>query len=243
MRGWLLAELRASGVRAEEHAFEAAPRRQRRGRRARGDSVVAAVRARRGDGKEALVLVTPLGGNGTLALGVGVALLRHLADAPWLSRDLLLLAADDGAASGAHAAAEAWLAEYQEAYGPAWHGVAPPPPPPAAAARFLRAGVLSAALVLEAPAASFDALQLRVQGVQGALPNLDVVALLRALAPAPLRLPGEPWAGTAEAGHAATWAQYVASVRAAARFLGRQAHGAPDGCACSFVRSPQHLQR
>jgi hypothetical protein len=204
--------------------------------RRRGVSVVAAVRAQRGDGKEALVLVTPLGANATLGLGLGVALLRHLAHTRWLSRDVLWLAADAGAVGGAHAASEAWLADYHELYGAAWAG-APPPAPPRAP-RFLRGGVLTAALVLDAPGGSFDKLQLRVQGTQGMLPNLDVVGLLRALAGVPVRLHGGEH-GEREAGHARSWDDYALTARAAARFMARQARGEPDGC----VRASPFLWR
>ena len=202
--------------------------------------MVAAVRAQRGDGKEALVLVTPLRANGTLGLGVSLALARHLADVPWLSRDVLLLAADAGCVGGAHAAAEAWLADYHEEYSAFLPG-APPPPP---AATFLRGGLLTTALVLDAPSEGFDALQLRMQGTQGALPNLDVVALLRALAGSTLLLHGDDWGGV-EAGHVHTREHYAASVRAAARFMRRQARGVPDGCvrrersAFAFTRADQ----
>lgn len=219
-------ELRASGLRAEEHAFAVAPRRRGlSGERRTGVSVVAAVRAQRGDGKEALVLVTPLRANGTLGLAVSLALARHLADAPWLSRDVLLLAADDGCVGGAHAAAEAWLADYHEAYS-AFQPATPTPPP---AATFLRGGLLTTALVLDASAEGFDGLELRMQGTQGALPNLDVVALLRTLAGTTLLLHGDDWNGV-DAGHTHTREHYVASLRAAARFLRRQARGVPDGC-------------
>jgi hypothetical protein len=241
VRAWLLDELRASSLRAEEHAFEVAPRRsgavQRggvAGVRRRGVSVVAVARAQRGDSEEALVLVTPLTANGTLGLGLGVALMAHLADVRWLSRDVLWLAADAGCAGGAHAAAEAWLADYHETYGAAWRGGVAPVPP--ASARFLRGGVLTAALVLDAPAADLDALQLRVQGTQGALPNLDIVGLLRALAGAPLMLHGGEW-GAGEALHPRTWHDYQLAARAAARFMARQARGEPDGCVAALCTS------
>ena len=188
-------------------------------------NVVAAVRAQRGDGKEAMVLVTPLRKNGTLGLGVSLALARHLADVPWLSRDVLFLAADDECVGGAHAATEAWLADYHEVYGGFVAGARSPPP----SATFLRGGLLSAALVLDAPAEGFDAVELRMQGSQGALPNLDVVALLRTLAGTSVLLHEDDWDGV-EAGHAHTREHLAASLRAAARFLRRQARAVPDGC-------------
>jgi len=186
-------------------------------------NVVAAVRAQRGDGKEALVLVTPLRASGTLGLGVSLALARHLADVPWLSRDVLLLAADAGCVGGSHAAAEAWLADYHEAYSASLPGTPP------LSATFLRGGLLTTALVLDAPSDGFDALELRMQGTQGALPNLDVVALLRTLAATALTLHGDDGDGV-EGGHAHTLEHYTASMQSVARFMRRQARGAPDGC-------------
>ena len=226
LRAWLLEELRGCGLRAEEHAFVVAPQRRGPvGARRAGVNVVAAVRAQRGDGKEALVLVTPLHAKGTLGLGVSLALARHLADVPWLSRDVLFLAADAECVGGAHAAAEAWLADYHEEYS-GFHPEARSPPP---SATFLRGGLLSAALVLDVPAEGFDAVELRMQGSQGALPNLDVVALLRTLAGTTVLLHDDDWDGI-EGGHAHTREHVAASLRAAARFLRLQARGGPDGC-------------
>ena len=226
LRAWLLEELRGCGLRAEEHAFVVAPQRRGPvGARRAGVNVVAAVRAQRGDGKEALVLVTPLHAKGTLGLGVSLALARHLADVPWLSRDVLFLAADAECIGGAHAAAEAWLADYHEVYSSVQPDTQSPPP----SATFLRGGLLSAALVLDAPTEGFDAVELRMQGSQGALPNLDVVALLRTLAGTSVLLHEDDWDGV-EGGHAHTREHVAASLRAAARFMRRQARGVPDGC-------------
>lgn len=218
-----------------------APRRRHSRGELRGVNVVSVARAQRGDGKEALVLVTPLGDNATLGLGVGVALLRHLAQTGWLARDVLWLAAADGVAGGAHAAAEAWLADYHEQYGAVW-GVTPPPTPPQAG-QFLRAGVLTAALVLEAPRDSFDTLQLRMQGTQGALPNLDMLGLLRALTGSTRVQLHSGERSAREAGHASTWSEYALSARAAARFLARQARGEPDGCVRRCARVARALAR
>ena len=235
LRAWLLDELRGSGLRAEEHAFVVAQRRRGPvGIRRSGVNVVAAVRAQRGDGKEALVLVTPLRSNGTLGLGVSLALARHLADVPWLSRDVLFLAADAECVGGAHAAAEAWLADYHEVY----TGFVPGARPLPQSATFLRGGLLSAALVLDAPAEGFDAIELRMQGSQGALPNLDVVALLRTLAGTSVLLHEDDWDGV-EGGHAHTREHFAASLRAAARFLRRQARATPDGCVHRVHRKQQ----
>jgi hypothetical protein len=184
--------------------------------------VVALVRAERGDGKEVLVLATPLRGDASLALGVGLQLLGHLAGVPWLSRDIIWLAAETSVAGGMYAAVEAWLGEYQGRDG---H--------PAAAhshASFLRSGALSAALVFDVPPGGFDELELRAQGTHGALPNLDLVSVLvHTTRGAPLRLAGHR-AGQLEGGAAASPAQHAASLRAGARFLGTQLRGLPDGC-------------
>ena len=221
---WLLRELHASGHTANTHNFSVAQRHQQGGGGVAGTSVVTLVRAARGDGKEALVLATPLRGDASLALGVGLHLLGHLARVPWLSRDVIWLAADATAAGGMYAAVEAWLAEYQGTDGDAHPAMAH------SHASFLRSGALSAALAFDVPPVGFDELELRVQGTRGALPNLDLVSVVHtSTRGAPLRLAGHR-AGQLEGGAAASPAQHVASLRAGARFLGTQLRGIPDGC-------------
>ena len=220
---WLLRELHAAGHTANTHNFSVAQRHQPAGGPVAGTSVVALVRAARGDGKEALVLATPLAGDSSLALGLSLQLLAHLARVPWLSRDIIWLAADAGVAGGMYAAVEAWLAEY--------HGTESAHSHHTPAASFLRGGAISAALTFDVPAGGFDELELRAQGTHGALPNLDLVSVLMHTSArgAPLRLAGHR-VGQLEGGAAGTPAQHVASLRAGARFLGTQLRGVPNGC-------------
>ena len=154
----LLAELSAGGTLAEAHQFCCSERGG--GCSRSGRSVVAVARALRGDGKEAFVLVTPLGGEA--ALGVGVALVRLAARTPWLARDVLWLAGDAGCEGGLTEASAAWLRDYS-----------------GGREGMLRAGALTGALVLEP---GEGPLELRVKGARGELPNLDVVSLSRTLA-------------------------------------------------------------
>lgn len=190
--------------------------------------MVARARAGRGDGREALVLVTPLGSNATLALGLGVALLPHLGGVPWLARDVVWLAADASVAGGVNAAAEAWLADYLELPG---SRLQPPE-------RFPRSGVLAGALVLEAPHLDgLQALQLRVHGAAGRLPNMDVPALAAAVAGLPVRLAGPPAGEELFTFGTHSLPAYAASMRAIARFLARQARGAPDGAHAAFLEA------
>ena len=218
---WLLRELHAAGHTANTHNFSVAQRHQLAGGGVAGTSVVALVRAARGDGKEALVLATPLRGDASPALGIGLHLLGHLARVPWLSRDIIWLAADASVAGGMYAAVEAWLAEYQGTDGAVAHSHA----------SFLRSGALSAALAFDVPPAGFDELELRAQGTHGALPNLDLVSVVvhTSTRGAPLRLAGHR-AGQLEGGATTSPAQHVASLRAGVRFLGTQLRGIPDGC-------------
>ncbi|RLN67550.1 hypothetical protein BBP00_00001545 [Phytophthora kernoviae] len=127
------------------------------------------------DGKEAIVLVTHyqnVGSNsgGYSGLSLGLALLKYLARAKWLAKDVILLAADDGVLDGSDGYApgtEAWLQAYHlDPVESGLQGVLP-----------MRAGVIRAAVNLETmyDAHSVDAVGIYTAGMNGQLPNLDLV--------------------------------------------------------------------
>ncbi|KAI8463809.1 MAG: hypothetical protein J3K34DRAFT_494099 [Monoraphidium minutum] len=155
----------------------------------------AVLRAPRGDGKEAVVLVTPVNlqpfatpgfnqsaGGAALAVSTAHALLVHLRGAPWLAKDVIWLVADSSC--GLVEGVAAWVAEYQQTPGPRnVRTLAPPPPapgaPPAAPPPFGRAGVMQQAAVLEVAGGDFDTIEFPLPGYDGQLPKLDMYWLLK----------------------------------------------------------------
>ncbi|KAH9326724.1 hypothetical protein KI387_006902, partial [Taxus chinensis] len=82
-----------------------------------GVNVVGIIRAPHGDGKEAIVLVTPFHSDNVdigdaLSLGLGFSLFRLFSRTVWLAKDIIWLAADSK--YGTHTAVAAWLKDYHE---------------------------------------------------------------------------------------------------------------------------------
>ncbi|KAM0954028.1 putative GPI transamidase component Gaa1 [Dioscorea sansibarensis] len=80
-----------------------------------GLNTVGIIRAPRGDGKEAIVLVTPYNAeyvtlNDALSLGLGLSIFSHLSHVSWLAKDILWLAADSR--YGEYPSVSAWLKDY-----------------------------------------------------------------------------------------------------------------------------------
>ncbi|CAI5727208.1 unnamed protein product [Hyaloperonospora brassicae] len=127
------------------------------------------------DGKEAIVLVTHYcnvgaGIGDSSGLSVGLALLNYLAKAKWLAKDVILLAADDGALDGSDGFAfgtEAWLQAYHldSVQSDLQEGLP------------MRAGIIRAAINLETMPSSHPvgAVGIYAAGMNGQLPNLDLV--------------------------------------------------------------------
>eukprot|EP01018_Ginkgo_biloba_P034046 Gb_21413 [translate_table: standard] len=82
-----------------------------------GVNVIGITRAAHGDGKEAIVLVTPFQSENirigdALSLGLGFSIFRLLSRTVWLAKDIVWLAADSQ--YGTYAAVAAWLRDYHE---------------------------------------------------------------------------------------------------------------------------------
>ncbi|TDH66212.1 hypothetical protein CCR75_005437 [Bremia lactucae] len=127
------------------------------------------------DGKEAIVLVTHYRNVGTntgdiSGLALGLAMLKYLASATWLAKNVILLAADDGALDGSDGYAPGTGA-YLQAYhlDPVVSGIQGVLP--------MRAGVIRAAINLETLSNSrpADTMGIFTAGMNGQLPNLDLV--------------------------------------------------------------------
>ncbi|RLN10143.1 hypothetical protein BBJ28_00025502, partial [Nothophytophthora sp. Chile5] len=127
------------------------------------------------DGKEAIVMVAHYRNVGadsgdSSGLFLGLALLKYLARAKWLAKDVILLVADDGVLDGSDGYApgsEAWLQAYH--LDPVESGLQGALP--------MRAGVIRAAVNLETMEDSrrVDSVGIYMAGMNGQLPNLDLV--------------------------------------------------------------------
>ncbi|CEG42811.1 uncharacterized protein PHALS_13056 [Plasmopara halstedii] len=127
------------------------------------------------DGKESIVLVTHYRNVGAdsgdySSLSLGLALLKYLAKAKWLAKDVILLVADDGDMDGKEGfspGTEAWLQAYHvDPVESGVHGTLP-----------MRAGVIRAAINLETLTNSrlVNSVGIYTAGMHGQLPNLDLV--------------------------------------------------------------------
>lgn len=81
-----------------------------------GINIAGIIRAPRGDGKEAIVLVTPynpkkVGPGEALSLGIAYSVFSLLSRVTWLAKDVIWLVADSR--YGEYSAVSAWLREYQ----------------------------------------------------------------------------------------------------------------------------------
>ncbi|KAL2894466.1 Glycosylphosphatidylinositol anchor attachment 1 protein [Bienertia sinuspersici] len=165
-------------------------------------STVGIVRAPHGDGKEAIILVTPynplkLDAGEALSLGVAYSVFSLLTKVTWLAKDIVWLAADSR--YGEHESVDAWLSEY---YAPTFHrsgkshinlcsgsnyhqvtenlavGAEP-------LESFRRAGTMAAALVIKVVNGSKDSqdsLSIYAEASNGQMPNLDLINVVNYLA-------------------------------------------------------------
>ena len=171
---------------------------------------VGGARAPRGDGSEALALVTPVrpGAGGADALAAAAAVLAALGEAPWLAKDVLWLCVaaprGEAGATSEGAAVQAWLHEYHRPGGAAAAAGLAGRVTSQHVPGFLRGGALQLAVALEPPSGSVGrgvgAPELELEVVGGGrhfdrLPNQDLFNTAAALARAmdvPLRLAGSP---------------------------------------------------
>ncbi|XP_042001446.1 glycosylphosphatidylinositol anchor attachment 1 protein-like isoform X2 [Salvia splendens] len=167
-----------------------------------GINTVGIVRAPRGDGKEAIVILTPYNSVKTttseaLSLGVAYSVFSLLSRVSWLAKDIIWLAADSR--HGEHAAVAAWLRDYyalsrgdleknqdmcvassvlgHELTSVQRNGVSN---------GFRRAGTMAAALVIKVADSSTgfekDGLKIYAEASNGQMPNLDLINIVNYLA-------------------------------------------------------------
>ncbi|KAK3241804.1 hypothetical protein CYMTET_48465 [Cymbomonas tetramitiformis] len=190
-------------------------------------------RAERADGREGLVVVTPVGnGRGlkedAFALSVGLALMKYLSRVPWLAKDIVWLVPATGCDPGE--AVRLWLSEYYSTshHSPQAASVLKKTPSP-----FARAGFIVAALVVDIQDADFNYLSLSLEGDGGMLPNLDLVNVVRHNAANreqfPLFLEGSRPVNHYSPRTTHSFSTYEQQMDTLARFLLRQAEASASG--------------
>ncbi|XP_031098520.1 glycosylphosphatidylinositol anchor attachment 1 protein [Ipomoea triloba] len=168
-----------------------------------GINTVGIIRAPRGDGKEAIVLVTPYNSmkvtaGEALSLGIGYSVFSLLTRVTWLAKDIIWLAADSQL--GDYAAVASWLRDYHTpSFGDLgkrhsemcyqrslFESSTNKMTGKEAFDGFRRAGTMAAALVIKFADASEevekDALYIYPEASNGQMPNLDLINIVNYLA-------------------------------------------------------------
>ncbi|KAK6937099.1 GPI transamidase component Gaa1 [Dillenia turbinata] len=169
-----------------------------------GVNTVGVIRAPRGDGKEAIVLVTPYNSSGMDAaeassLGIGYSIFSLLSQVTWLAKDIIWLAADSR--FGVYAPVAAWLKDYHT---PLFSGLGQVNAEVCHESNdllklndamvsnrnisniFTRSGTMAAALVIKVvdrhDEADKDTLSIFAEASNGQMPNLDLINIVNYLA-------------------------------------------------------------
>ena len=162
-----------------------------------GLNTVGIIRAPRGDGKEAIVLVTPynsekIGLGEALSLGIAYSVFSLLTRVTWLAKDIIWVVADSK--YGEYAAVDAWLRDY---YIPVFSGLGIQNAEMCHGLEenairernmrdgFKRAGTMAAALVIKVADRSEqfeDSLSIYAEASNGQMPNLDLINIVNYLA-------------------------------------------------------------
>jgi len=167
---WLVEQLKGMGIGAGFFPFPSHVNNATQAAKA----VVAVVRAPRTAGSEGIAIAARFHDvshdeyivqNGEVVSGwsVAVSIMKALAEVQWLSKDVLLVLTP--AAHGDTGLTQ-WLEEYHRPSALDQHG---------SDRVMFRSGLIRAAVVLDVTANSMDHLKLSLHGVNGALPNLDLV--------------------------------------------------------------------
>ncbi|XP_058070753.1 uncharacterized protein LOC131219561 [Magnolia sinica] len=169
-----------------------------------GINSVGVIRAPRGDGKEAIVLVTPYNSgkielSDALSLGLAYSVLSLLSRVAWLAKDIVWLAADSR--YGEYASVAAWLKDY---HNPVFFSSSEKSEADMCLASSIlhewkdnqpkgrisevsrRAGTMAAALVFKVvdrqEETDKDALSIYAEASNGQMPNLDLINIVQYLA-------------------------------------------------------------
>ncbi|BBH00449.1 GPI transamidase component family protein / Gaa1-like family protein [Prunus dulcis] len=165
-----------------------------------GVNTVGIIRAPRGDGKEAIVLVTPFNSvklnlNEALSLAIAYSVFSLLTRVPWLAKDVIWLVADSQ--FGEYSGVAAWLRDYHT---PVFSGLGTLDAEMCPESNniyglnenlstkrtiydgFKRAGTMAAALVIKVADRSEqyeDSLSIYAEASNGQMPNLDLINIAR----------------------------------------------------------------
>lgn len=168
-----------------------------------GVNTVGIIRAPRGDGKEAIVLVTPYNSDKitqgeAISLGIAYSVFSLLPRVTWLAKDIIWLVSDSQ--HGEYAAVSAWLRDYHMPVFTRLHTGSTETCPDinylydvkdnSTAGRkvndgFKRAGTMAAALVVKVVERSErfdDSLNIYAEASNGQMPNLDLINVVNFLA-------------------------------------------------------------
>uniref|UniRef100_A0A0A8Y8E3 GPI transamidase component family protein / Gaa1-like family protein n=1 Tax=Arundo donax TaxID=35708 RepID=A0A0A8Y8E3_ARUDO len=165
-----------------------------------GMNTIGIIRAPRGDGKEAIVLVTPYNSQRVqsseiLSLALGFSVFSLLSRAAWLSKDIVWLSADSQ--FGEYAAVSAWLNQYHNpvfsshsvTLDTKMHGanrIYVGHTEKAEFRAFKRAGTMAAALVFKVGETrkygDRDSVRMYAEASNGQMPNLDLLNVVHYLA-------------------------------------------------------------
>lgn len=167
-----------------------------------GVNVIGIVRAPRGDGKEAIVLVTPYNSENAslsdaLSMGITYSVFSLLTQVTWLAKDIIWLVADSR--YGEYSSVAAWLRDYQRPVFGASSTLNSDMCDSSSrpynldysiierkiSDNFRRAGTMAAALVVKVTDKSEpfeDTLNLFAEASNGQMPNLDLINIVNYLA-------------------------------------------------------------
>ncbi|KAL0489158.1 zinc peptidase-like protein [Acrasis kona] len=121
----------------------------------RGTNLYGTVRAPRGSGKESIVLTAPLSQDKCDNMGLAVSLLKVINSFKWLHHDFILVISDDGGFSNQ------WSGEYAFIHSPV-----------------ITTGRMRECITLDFDDFSFHQMAVVTEGVNGDVPNLDLVNTL-----------------------------------------------------------------
>lgn len=192
---YVKAGLEELGLEVSEQRFAAPTAYAQQNASAACSNLHGVLRSKRGDGKEAICLITPMhlssfratgggrqdlhqsAGGAAVALGVAHLLTSFLSSVQWLAKDFIWIVPD--ASCGRIRSAESWVSAYdgRVAAGDGSHHN------PA----FARGGAIQQAIALEVLSGSVDAVQVLVEGDNGQLPKLDLYWLMHSAVSASMR--------------------------------------------------------
>lgn len=223
---WITSALDARGFESyyASTAFNAANEssdENRGGEKKMRMNVHAIARAARGDGRESIALVTPLGKLDPRAeaatVGIALRVFEVVGRAPWLAKDLIWVCVD--AEAGEIESTMDWLKTYHSFEGKSVDG------------GFERAGTIQQAFVFSAPhGAEASMMRVKVEGWNGAYPNQDIYTMFKRVTESTSRLKvsfdenvGEGLDGS-----------FAGSLKSVWRFMWRAITGVPTGAHAAF---------